>query len=198
VGTGADRSRRSRFTAADLGNTPAHRSRRYCGRRNFVSALSISGHPQGQPAHRAIWWLLIRQDEIEVCLKDPRQKSRCSRSRPTSAPLLRSGPGISPPRRSSRARASLRFRGNRPLAIAQVYQMLKLTDEDRMAGPRHLTVHSSCALITSKASDPCAMFMPCFLTIEPHGLYRRYGRSSASTVARRMSRLRRSADCPAL
>jgi hypothetical protein len=23
-----------------------------------------------------------------------------------------------------------------------------------MAGPRHLTVHSSCALITSKASDP--------------------------------------------
>src|SRR5271163_2298944 len=71
MGTGADRSRRSRFEAADMGNTPAHRSRRYFGA-GICSGLRFQGHPQGQPQSAPLV-LLIRQYEIEVCLKDPGQ-----------------------------------------------------------------------------------------------------------------------------
>jgi len=48
VGTGADWSRRSRFAAADMGNTPAHRSGRYYGA-GICSVLQFQGRPQGQP-----------------------------------------------------------------------------------------------------------------------------------------------------
>src|SRR5271170_5276028 len=124
VGTGADWSRRSRFEATDMGNTPAHRWEDITAQ-EFVLRFDFRGIPKGSrnPRH---WWLLIRQDEIEVCLKDPGQNLDVMIEADLAA-FTKVWTGYCR-LEEALARGQVTFRGA-DSAIAQMRRMLKLTDE---------------------------------------------------------------------
>jgi hypothetical protein len=102
-----------------------HIDREDIAAQEFVLRFDFRGIPKGSRTPRH-WWLLIRQDEIEVCLKDPRQNLDVTIEADLGA-FTKVWTGY---RRleEARARGLITFRGT-DFAIAQVYQMLKLTDE---------------------------------------------------------------------
>jgi hypothetical protein len=85
----------------------------------------IRGIPRGSrnPRH---WWLLIRQDEIEVCLKDPGQPLDVTIEADLGA-FTKVWTGYCP-LKEALAQRLVTFRGTKS-AIAQMHKMLKLTDE---------------------------------------------------------------------
>lgn len=91
----------------------------------FVLRFDFRGIPKGSrnPRH---WWLLIRQDEIEVCLKDPEQTLDVTVEADLGA-FTKVWTGYC---RLDEALASglVTFRGTKP-AIARMHKMLKLTDQ---------------------------------------------------------------------
>jgi DNA-binding HxlR family transcriptional regulator len=91
----------------------------------FVLRFDFRGIPKGSrnPRH---WWLLIRQDEIEVCLKDPGQKLDVTIEADLGA-FTKVWTGYCR-LEEARARGLVTFRGT-DSAIAQMHRMLKLTDE---------------------------------------------------------------------
>jgi DNA-binding HxlR family transcriptional regulator len=91
----------------------------------FVLRFDFRGIPKGSrnPRH---WWLLIRQDEIEVCLKDPGQNLDVMIEADLSA-FTKVWTGYCRLEEAV-ARGLVTFRGTHA-AIAQMHQMLKLTDE---------------------------------------------------------------------
>ena len=93
--------------------------------REFVVRFDFRGIPKGSrnPRH---WWLLVRQDEIEVCLKDPGQALDVTIEADLGA-FTKVWTGYSRIDEAL-ARGLVAFRGT-DSAIAQMRRMLKLTDE---------------------------------------------------------------------
>jgi DNA-binding HxlR family transcriptional regulator len=93
--------------------------------REFVLRFDFRGIPKGSRTPRH-WWLLIRPNEIELCLKDPGQNLDVTIEADLGA-FTKVWTGY---RRLEDALAQglIAFRGT-DSAIAQVQQMLKLTDE---------------------------------------------------------------------
>jgi DNA-binding HxlR family transcriptional regulator len=93
--------------------------------REIVLRFDFRGIPKGSrnPRH---WWLLIRQDEIEVCLKDPGQKLDVMIEADLGA-FTKVWTGYCR-LEDARARGLVTFRGTKS-AIAQMHRMLKLADE---------------------------------------------------------------------
>jgi DNA-binding HxlR family transcriptional regulator len=93
--------------------------------REFVVRFDFRGIPKGgrNPRH---WWLLIRQDEIEVCLKDPGQPLDVTIEADLAA-FTKVWTGYSRLEEAV-ARGLIGFRGP-DLAIARFQGMLKLADE---------------------------------------------------------------------
>jgi DNA-binding HxlR family transcriptional regulator len=91
----------------------------------FVVRFDFRGIPKGSrnPRH---WWLLIRRDEIEVCLKDPGQDLDVMVEADLGA-FTKVWTGYSR-LEEALAQGLVSFRGADP-AIAQIQRMLKLTDE---------------------------------------------------------------------
>jgi DNA-binding HxlR family transcriptional regulator len=91
----------------------------------FVLRFDFRGIPKGRrnPRH---WWLLIRQDEIEVCLKDPGQTLDVTIEADLGA-FTKVWTGYCR-LDDALARGLVTFRGTRS-AIARMHRMLKLTDE---------------------------------------------------------------------
>lgn len=93
--------------------------------REFVVRFDFRGIPKGSrnPRH---WWLLIRQDEIEVCLKDPGQNLDVVIEADLGAftKVWTGYCGLE----EAVARGLIAFRGTGP-AIAHMHRMLKLADE---------------------------------------------------------------------
>jgi len=83
-----------------IGGIRQHIDRKDIPAQEFVLHFDFRGIPKGSrnPRH---WWLLIRKDEIEVCLKDPGQ-NRDVVIEPTWPPLQRSGPAIAVSKTPSR------------------------------------------------------------------------------------------------
>jgi DNA-binding HxlR family transcriptional regulator len=93
--------------------------------REFVLRFDFRGIRKGSrnPRH---WWLLIRHDEIEVCLKDPGQNVDVMIEADLAAftKVWTGYCGLE----EALAGGLVTFRGGDP-AIAQMYRMLKLTDQ---------------------------------------------------------------------
>ena len=91
----------------------------------FVLRFDFRGIPKGgrNPRH---WWLLIRQDEIEVCLKDPGQNLDVMIEADLGA-FTKVWTGYSR-LEEALARRLVTFRGTKS-AIARMLRMLKLTDD---------------------------------------------------------------------
>ncbi|HZC94758.1 MAG TPA: winged helix-turn-helix transcriptional regulator, partial [Bradyrhizobium sp.] len=102
-----------------------HIDRKDITAQEFVLRFDFRGIPKGSrnPRH---WWLLIRQDEIEVCLKDPGQNLDVTIEADLGAfTKVWTGYGRL---EEALARGRVVFRGT-DSAIAQMHRMLKLTDE---------------------------------------------------------------------
>ena len=91
----------------------------------FVLRFDFRGIPKGSRTPRH-WWLLIRQDEIEVCLKDPRQNLDVMIEADLAA-FTKVWTGYCR-LEEALAQGLVTFRGTGS-AIAQMRRMLKLTDE---------------------------------------------------------------------
>jgi hypothetical protein len=91
----------------------------------FVLRFDFRGVPKGSRNPRR-WWLLIRQDEIEVCLKDPGQNLDVVIEADLGA-FTKVWTGYCR-LEGALARGLVAFRGT-DSAIAQTREMLKLTDE---------------------------------------------------------------------
>jgi DNA-binding HxlR family transcriptional regulator len=91
----------------------------------FVLRFDFRGIPKGSrnPRH---WWLLVRQDEIEVCMKDPGQDLDVMIEADLRA-FTKVWTGYCR-LEEALAQGLVRFRGTGP-AVAQMHKMLKLTDE---------------------------------------------------------------------
>jgi DNA-binding HxlR family transcriptional regulator len=102
-----------------------HIDRKDIPAREFVLRFDFSGIPKGSrnPRH---WWLLIRQDEIEVCLKDPGQTLDVTIAADLGA-FTKAWTGYGH-LEDALARGLVTFRGTKS-AIAQMHKMLKVTDE---------------------------------------------------------------------
>jgi hypothetical protein len=93
--------------------------------REFVLRFDFRGIPKGSRTPRH-WWLLIRQDEIEVCLKDPGQSPDVTIEADLGA-FTKVWTGYCR-LEEARARGLITFRGTEPV-VAQMHRMLKLADE---------------------------------------------------------------------
>jgi DNA-binding HxlR family transcriptional regulator len=102
-----------------------HIDRKDIPAREFVLRFDFRGIPKSSrnPRH---WWLLIRQDEIEVCLKDPGQTIDVTIDADLAA-FTKVWTGYS---RLEEAvtRGLITFRGNGS-ALARMHRMLKLVDQ---------------------------------------------------------------------
>ena len=101
-----------------------HIDRKDLPTQEFVMRFDFRGIPKGSrnPRH---WWLLIRQDEIEVCLKDPGQNLDVVVEADLGA-LTKVWTGYSR-LEEALARKLITFRGT-DAAIVQMHSMLKLKD----------------------------------------------------------------------
>jgi DNA-binding HxlR family transcriptional regulator len=108
-----------------IGAIRQHIDREDIPAQEFVLRFDFRGIPKGSrnPRH---WWLLIRQDEIEVCLKDPGQNLDVMIEADLGA-FTKVWTGYCR-LEEVLARGLVTFRGT-DSAIAQMRQMLKLTDE---------------------------------------------------------------------
>jgi DNA-binding HxlR family transcriptional regulator len=102
-----------------------HIDRKDITAREFVLRFDFRGIPRGSRNPRR-WWLLIRQDEIEVCLKDPGQNLDVMIEADLSA-FTKVWTGYCRLEEAF-ARGLVTFRGT-PSAIAQTHRILKLADE---------------------------------------------------------------------
>ena len=102
-----------------------HIDRKDVPAQEFVLHFDFRGIPKGSrnPRH---WWLLIRKDEIEVCLKDPGQNRDVVIEADLGA-FTKVWTGYSR-LEDALARRLVAFRGTKS-AIARMVRMLKLTDE---------------------------------------------------------------------
>ena len=108
-----------------IGGIRQHIDREDIPEQEFVLRFDFRGIPKGSrnPRH---WWLLIRQDEIEVCLKDPGQNLDVTIEADLGAfTKVWTGYGRLG---EAHARGLVTFRGT-DSAIARMHRMLKLTDE---------------------------------------------------------------------
>jgi len=105
--------------------TRQHIDREDITAQEFVLHFDFRGIPKGSrnPRH---WWLLIRQDEIEVCLKDPGQNLDVMIEADLGA-FTKVWTGYCR-LEEALARGLVTFRGT-DSAIAHMHRMLKLTDE---------------------------------------------------------------------
>jgi DNA-binding HxlR family transcriptional regulator len=108
-----------------IGGIRQHIDREDIPAQEFVLRFDFRGIPKGSrnPRH---WWLLIRQDEIEVCLKDPGQNLDVMIEADLGA-FTKVWTGYCR-LEEPLARGLIRFHGTKS-AIAQMHRMLKLTDE---------------------------------------------------------------------
>jgi DNA-binding HxlR family transcriptional regulator len=108
-----------------IGGVRQHIDRKDIPAREFVLRFDFRGIAKGSrnPRH---WWLLIRQDEIEVCLKDPGQDVDVTIEADLAA-FTKVWTGYCR-LEEALARGLVRFRGT-DAAIARMHRMLKLTDE---------------------------------------------------------------------
>jgi DNA-binding HxlR family transcriptional regulator len=108
-----------------IGGIRQHVDRKDIPAQEFVLRFDFRGIPKGSrnPRH---WWLLIRQDEIEVCLKDPGQPLDVTIEADLGA-FTKVWTGYCP-LKEALAQRLVTFRGTKS-AIAQMHKMLKLTDE---------------------------------------------------------------------
>ena len=108
-----------------IGGIRQHIDREDIPAQEFVLRFDFRGIPKGSrnPRH---WWLLIRQDEIEVCLKDPGQDLDVMIEVDLGA-FTKVWTGYCR-LEEPLARGLIRFHGTKS-AIAQMHRMLKLTDE---------------------------------------------------------------------
>ncbi|HEY2533223.1 MAG TPA: helix-turn-helix domain-containing protein [Xanthobacteraceae bacterium] len=108
-----------------IGGIRQHVDREDIPVQEFVVHFDFRGIPKGSrnPRH---WWLLIRQDEIEVCLRDPGQNLDVTIEADLAA-FTKVWTGYCR-LEEALARGLVKFRGTHS-AIAQVHRMLKLTDE---------------------------------------------------------------------
>jgi DNA-binding HxlR family transcriptional regulator len=102
-----------------------HIDREDIAAQEFVVRFDFRGIPKGSrnPRH---WWLLIRQDEIEVCLKDPRQDIDVTIEADLGA-FTKVWTGYTR-LEEALTRGLVTFRGTAS-AIDQMHRLLKLTDE---------------------------------------------------------------------
>jgi hypothetical protein len=91
----------------------------------FVLRFNFRGIPKGSHTPRH-WWMLIRRDEIEVCLKDPGQNLDVMIEADLGA-FTKVWTGYSRLEKAL-AQGLVTFRGT-DSAIAQMHRMLRLTDE---------------------------------------------------------------------
>jgi DNA-binding HxlR family transcriptional regulator len=108
-----------------IGGIRQHIDRKDIPAQEFVLYFDFRGIPKGSrnPRH---WWLLIRKDEIEVCLKDPGQNRDVTIEADLGAfTKVWTGYGRL---EEALARRLVAFRGTKP-SIARMLRMLKLTDE---------------------------------------------------------------------
>jgi hypothetical protein len=108
-----------------IGGIRQHIDREDITAQEFVVRFDFRGIPKGSRNPRR-WWLLIRQDEIEACLKDPRQALDVVIEADLGA-FTKVWTGYSR-LEEALARGLVTFRGTAS-AIAQMHRMLKLTDE---------------------------------------------------------------------
>jgi hypothetical protein len=108
-----------------IGGIRQHIDRKDIPAQEFVLHFDFRGIPKGSrnPRH---WWLLIRKDEIEVCLKDPGQ-NRDVVIEADLAAFTKVWTGYCR-LEDALARRLVTFRGTKS-AIARMVRMLKLTDE---------------------------------------------------------------------
>jgi DNA-binding HxlR family transcriptional regulator len=108
-----------------IGGIRQHIDRTNITAQEFVLRFDFRGIPKGSrnPRH---WWLLIRQDEIEVCLKDPGQTLDVTIEADLSA-FTKIWTGYCR-LEEALAQRLVTFRGTKS-AIAQMLRMLKLSDE---------------------------------------------------------------------
>jgi DNA-binding HxlR family transcriptional regulator len=108
-----------------IGGIRQHIDREDIAAGEFVVRFDFRGMPKGSrnPRH---WWLLIRPDEIEVCLKDPGQDLDVMVEADLAA-FTKVWTGYSR-LEEALARGLVAFRGSQT-AIAQLHRLLKLTDE---------------------------------------------------------------------
>ena len=108
-----------------IGGIRQHIDRKDIPAQEFVLHFDFRGIPKGSrnPRH---WWLLIRKDEIEVCLKDPGQ-NRDVVIEADLAAFTKVWTGYCR-LEDALARRLVAFRGTKS-AIARMVRMLKLTDE---------------------------------------------------------------------
>ena len=108
-----------------IGGVRQHIDRKDIPAQEFVLRFDFRGIPKGSRNPRR-WWLLIRQDEIEVCLKDPGQNLDVMIEADLRA-FTKVWTGYCR-LEEALARGLVKFRGT-DSAIAQMHRMLKLTDE---------------------------------------------------------------------
>jgi DNA-binding HxlR family transcriptional regulator len=108
-----------------IGGIRQHIDRKDIPAQEFVVRFDFRGIPKGSrnPRH---WWLLIRQDEIEVCLKDPGQTLDVTIEADLGA-FTKVWTGYCR-LEDALAQRLVTFRGTKS-AIARMLRMLKLTDE---------------------------------------------------------------------
>ena len=108
-----------------IGGIRQHIDREDIPAQEFVLRFDFRGIPKGSrnPRH---WWLLIRQEEIEVCLKDPGQNLDVMIEADLGA-FTKVWTGYCR-LEEPLARGLIRFHGTKS-AIAQMHRMLKLADE---------------------------------------------------------------------
>jgi DNA-binding HxlR family transcriptional regulator len=108
-----------------IGGIRQHIDRKNITAQEFVLRFDFRGIPKGSrdPRH---WWLLIRPDEIEVCLKDPGQTLDVTIEADLGA-FTKVWTGYCR-LEEALAQRLVTFRGTKS-AIAQMLRMLKLSDE---------------------------------------------------------------------
>ena len=108
-----------------IGGIRQHIDREDIPAQEFVLRFDFRGIPKGSrnPRH---WWLLIRQDEIEVCLKDPGQTLDVMIEADLGT-FTKVWTGYSR-LEEALARRLVTFRGTKS-AIARMLRMMKLTDD---------------------------------------------------------------------
>lgn len=126
-----------------------HIDRKDMTAREFVVRFDFRGIPKGSrnPRH---WWLLIRQDEIEVCLKDPGQNLDVTIEADLAA-FTKVWTGYCR-LEEALARGLVTFRGTAS-AIAHMHRMLKLSDEVVMRKRGTLSPQQLQALAKSRRRD---------------------------------------------
>jgi DNA-binding HxlR family transcriptional regulator len=102
-----------------------HIDRKDIPAQQFVLRFDFRGIPRGNRTARH-WWLLIRQDEIEVCLRDPEQDLDVVIEADLGA-ITKVWVGYCH-LEEALGRGLITFRGT-DAAIAQMHRMLKLSDE---------------------------------------------------------------------